>query len=123
MSSKEISNYRQEALQSFKKNKLFLQEIQSLEKSEIDTFFSNLTEEQVNCLLFIVYFIHLKEIPIFRSAFQNINSKDLKIISSFTENKHFSYYLEEFEEGRKIILDCKYAFPFLVKPILQRKDN
>lgn len=116
--SEELGTQRDKALDSFKLQKQYFQEIEKSNSENLSSLFNNITIEQTLALFYLLYFIYKKEIPVLGSAAKYLKGKHYRrIISKFRDNK-LQELLED-ESGMKLFVQSlRKAFPYLVEPIL-----
>ena len=118
----ELSLEREEAFGLFKDNKGFFESLEASNEEDIDNLIINCTETSRKALLYLLFFISKKEIPIMEQAVSKMNRVHLNLLRGLI-SKSFKDILNDDEKEREIVKEFSKIFPYLIYPILHRQND
>ena len=117
----ELASDRQKALDLFKQEKGYFELLEKAD-DEINNLVENCNGDQRLALLYLLFFISKKEIPILGSAVSKMNRTHFNILKNAI-SKRFKDILEDDGEEYKIVQAFSSIFPYLVIPILHKEHK
>lgn len=113
---------RWKALELFKSELLFLEEIENSSKEKNIYKLSHGTEFQLRCILYILFFISKKEIPIRRQSLTLLTKSNIESLKKLSQNQSYFISLIETSSEEKVLflLPFCHAMSSLVYPVLNK---
>jgi len=118
----DLSMHRARARNLFIQEKEFFRQIEEANnEEELKNLLYNLTPDKSFALIYLLYFIYKKEIPLLKKARIGASLRHLKkIVKYFQRNTIDNIFLKSFDENNSFLRKQQRLFPFLVEPILNK---
>lgn len=124
MNESQINLLRHQALETFKLEKSFLRDLENTtDNSELlINLLTNSTDSQIKCLIYILFFIFQKEIPVSKKILHKLSSYSIKNFQELLKERSEMDFFDSFSRQQylSIVLGFRKAWPYLVKPILHK---
>ncbi len=117
-----VATQRDQAIELFKKELMFILKLYNSDREQTSYLISLCSEPQINCLLYILFFIAKKEIPMRRSSLNLLTKENKKCMKKMNQNlDYFISVLEmPFDAKVSIIQSFKNSISSLVYPIINK---